>query len=129
MVFHGIYEIPVAAAFFGPPDAVARRLRRPPPRAPRGRTIQTSVGAKPSLWSRLFKLELLELRPDARKLGRITKRYLKRVGTDVDFSFSCHPKAVAEPELEALVAYDEWLRREYDVAAVTFRHVAAEPRD
>ena len=46
-------------------------------------------------------------------------------GEDVDFAFSCHPKAVGEPELAALVAYHDWLSRTYDVTAVTFRQLAA----
>jgi peptidoglycan/xylan/chitin deacetylase (PgdA/CDA1 family) len=122
---HGLYEVPIASARFGPLDAVRRRLRRPPARAPRGRTIQAAVGTRPSLASRLFRLDLLELGADPGRLRRITARYLRRVGTDVDFSFSCHPKAVGQPELEALRAYHEWLRDAYDVEALTFRRLAA----
>lgn len=121
---YDVYEVPIAAARFGPVDAVLRRLRRPAPRLTRGRTVQAAAGAKASLLSRLFLLEPLELRPDVRKLGKITHRYLRRAGKDADFSFSCHPKAVGEPELEALVAYHRWLRGQYDVEAVTFRQLA-----
>jgi hypothetical protein len=130
-----VYEVPIASARFGPPDALSRRLRRPPKRAARGRTIQAASGATPSFVSRLFRLDPLELGPSARRLEKITRRYLRRVGkkVEVDFSFSCHPKAVGELELEALVAYDDWLRRSYDVEALTFRGLAerraAEPAE
>ena len=118
---HGVYEVPVASARFGPVAAVRRRLSRPPYRAPRGLTIQTTAASSPSLGSKLFRLDPLELGADVRRLKAITQRYLRRVGTDVDFSFSCHPKAVGQLELEALLAYHEWLRSTYDVDAVTFR--------
>lgn len=121
---HGVYEVPVASARFGPLNAVHRRLTRPPRRPPRGLTIQTAEASAPSLGSRLFRLDILELGAGVRRLRQITERYLRRVGTDVDFSFSCHPKAVGQPELEALVAYHEWLTRTYDVDAVSFRALA-----
>jgi hypothetical protein len=121
---HGLYEVPVASARFGPVEAVRRRRRRPPSRSPRGRTIQATSASRPSLLSRLFRLDPLELGHDPRRLQAITERYLRRVGTDVDFAFSCHPKAVGQLELDALLAYDEWLRRMYDVEAVTFRALA-----
>ncbi len=99
---------------------------RPPRREPRGRTIQSASGARrPSLFSRVFRLDPLELGPSAYRLQKITRRYLRRAGKDADFSFSSHPKAVGEPELEALVAYHAWLDRHYDVEAVTFRELAA----
>lgn len=122
---HGLYEVPIASARLGPFDAVRRRLRPRPPRAPRGRTIQATAGARPSLASRLFRLDPLELAPDARRLRTITSRYLRRVGADADFSFSCHPKALGEAELEALLAYHEWLSGAYAVEALTFRQLAA----
>jgi hypothetical protein len=123
---HGIYEVPVASARFGPAEAVRRRLRRRSARRrPRGLTIQATSTGAPSLRSRLFRLDPLELGPDVRRLRAITERYLRRVGTDVDFSFSCHPKALGEPELEALLAYHEWLARTYDVEAVVFRGLDA----
>jgi hypothetical protein len=122
---HGLYEVPVASARFGPLDAVRRRLRRPPSQPPRGRTIQVASGAAPSFTSRLFKLDLLELGPDTRRLRAITSRYLRRVGSDVDFSFSCHPKMVGRLELEALIAYHGWLVRSYDVEAIAFRDLGA----
>ena len=118
---HGVYEVPIPSARFGPVDAVRRRLGRRPARPARGTTIQAAAGARPSLRSRLFRLDILELGPDPRRLRTITARYLRRVGTDVDFSFSCHPKAIGEPELEALGAYVEWLRAEHGATAVTFR--------
>ena len=128
-----VYEVPIAAVRFGPPDALLRRLRRPPERAPRGRTIQAASGTKPSLLSRVFRLDPLELGPSPRRLQKITRRYLRRVGKDVDFSFSSHPKAVEELELEALIAYDDWLRRSYDVEALSFRELvqrrAAKPAE
>jgi hypothetical protein len=123
---YDIYEVPVATARFGPPDAVQRYWTRPPRREPRGRTIQSASGARrPSLFSRVFRLDPLELGPSAYRLQKITRRYLRRAGKDADFSFSSHPKAVGEPELEALVAYHAWLDRHYDVEAVTFRELAA----
>ncbi len=122
---HGLYEVPIASARFGPIDAVRRRLNRPPMRQPRGMTIQATSASRPSLASRLFRLDPLELGPDPRRLRAITSRYLRRVGSDVDFSFSCHPKAVAELELKALLAYHEWLSRTYDVEAITFGRLAA----
>src|SRR4051812_42099554 len=105
---HGVYEVPIPSARFGPVDAVRRRLSKPPAREPRGRTIQMEAASGPSLASRLFKLDWLELGADVPHLRSITKRYLRRMGTDVDFSFSCHPKSVGQLELDALVAYDEW---------------------
>jgi hypothetical protein len=123
---HGIYEVPVASARFGPAEAVRRRLgRRPAGRKPRGLTIQATSARGPSLRSRLFRLDPLELGPDVRRLKAITERYLRRVGTDVDFSFSCHPKTLGEPELEALLAYHDWLAGAYDVEAVVFRRLDA----
>ncbi len=122
---HGVYEVPIAAARFGPADAVRRRLGRGPARTPRGQTIQAAAGATPSLRSRLFRLDPLELGADVRRLKAITARHLRRTGTGVDFSFSCHPKAVGLPELEALLAYHEWVTRAYDVRPVTFRELAA----
>lgn len=124
-VFLDVYEVPIGTARFGPPDAVWRRLTRPPRRPARGRTIQAAAGARPTVLSRLFRLDPLELGSHAGRLRRITRRYLRRVGKDVDFSFSCHPKAVGEPELAALVAYDQWVRSTYDVEALTFRQLAA----
>lgn len=121
---HGLLEVPIPSARFGPLDAVRRRLTRPPARAPRGTTIQAATGARPSLRGRLFRLDFLELGADPRRLREITRRYLNRVGTDVSFSFSCHPKAVGEAELEALLAYHEWLAASYDVRAITFREAA-----
>lgn len=120
---HGLYEVPVATARFGPLDAVRRRLRRRAPLQRRGTTIQTEAGARPSLRSRLFRLDLLELGPDARRLRAITRRYVRRVGTDVTFSFSCHPKTVGPRELEALRAYHEWLVTAYDARALSFRQL------
>jgi hypothetical protein len=120
---HGLYEVPIPTARFGPLDAVRRRLRRRAPLQRRGTTIQTEAGARPSLRSRLFRLDLLELGPDARRLRAITRRYLRRVGTDVTFSFSCHPKTVGPRELDALRAYHEWLVTTYDVRAVSFRQL------
>ena len=80
--------------------------------------------SRPSLASRLFRLDPLELGHDPRRLRAITSRYLRRVGADVDFAFSCHPKTVGQLELEALLAYHEWLARAYDVEALTFRSLA-----
>jgi len=131
---YDIYEVPVATARFGPPDAVQRFWSRPPPAESRGRTIQSQRGPRrPSLASRIFRLEPLELGPSSYRLQKITRRYLRRAGKDADFSFSSHPKAVGEAELEALVSYHEWLDRHYEVEAVTFRELAArlaaEPAD
>ena len=124
-LLHGLYEVPIPSARFGPIDAARRRLSRPPFRPPRGRTIQAASAQGPTLASRLFRLDPLELGPDPRRLRAITSRYLRRVGQDVDFSFSCHPKAVGERELEALLAYHEWLRGSYDVEAITFGQLVA----
>jgi hypothetical protein len=82
--------------------------------------------------SRLFRLDPLELGPIASRMQRITRRYLRRVGKEVEFAFSSHPRAVAEPELEALAAYHDWLDRTYDAEACTFRQLSAQravPRD
>jgi hypothetical protein len=129
-VIYDVYEVPIATARFGPPDAVSRYWTRPAPREPRGRTIQAAAGArKPSLMSRVFRLDPLELGPDARRLEKITRRYIRRTGKDVEFAFSSHPKAVGEPELEALVAYHNWLDRNYDVEALTFRELSARRTD
>ena len=122
---HGLYEVPIASARFGPVEAVRRRLTRPPFREPRGLTIQTARATAPTLRSRIFRLDPLELGSDTRRLRSITSRYLRRVGPDVDFSFSCHPKAVGEREREALVAYHDWLSRAYDVEALTFGRLVA----
>jgi hypothetical protein len=78
---------------------------------------------KAPLLSGLFRLYPLELGPNARRLEKITRRYIRRVGKDVEFALSSHPKAVGEPELDALAAYHEWLCRAYDVEAITFREV------
>jgi hypothetical protein len=123
--FFDVYEVPVATARFGPPEAFFRWLNRPAKGEPRGRTIQAVSGARPSLLSRLFRLDPLELGAIPSRLERITRRYIRRVGKDVEFAFSCHPKAVGEPELEALGAYHDWLDRNYEVEAVTFRELAA----
>jgi hypothetical protein len=122
---YDLYEVPIATARFGPPDAVQRFWSRPRRREPRGRTIQSQASTRPSLVSRVFRLDPLELGPSAHRLQKITRRYLRRAGKDADFSFSSHPKAVGEAELEALVAYHEWLDRHYDVEAVTFRELAS----
>jgi hypothetical protein len=122
---YDVYEVPIATARFGPPDAFVRRLDRPAPRELRGRTIQAASGAKAPLLSGLFRLYPLELEADARRLEKITRRYLRRVGKDVEFALSCHPKAVGEPELDALAAYHDWLDRQYDVEALTFRELVA----
>lgn len=120
---HGLYEVPIATARFGPLDAVRRRLRRPAKGRPRGRTIHSAAGQRPSLRSRLFRLDILELSRDPRRLVTITERYLRRVGTDVVFSFSCHPKAVGRRELEALRVYHEWLTRSYEVTSVRVKEL------
>jgi hypothetical protein len=123
---YDVYEVPIATARFGPPDAVSRYWTRQRRREPRGRTIQDVLGAsRPSLFSRIFRLDPLELGPDARRLQKITRRYLRRAGKDAEFAFSSHPKAIGEPELDALVAYHDWLDRNYDVEAVTFRELSA----
>jgi hypothetical protein len=124
-LFYDVYEVPIATARFGPPEAFFRWLNRPAKRQPRGRTLQAASGARPSLVSRLFRLDPLELGPSAGRLQRITRRYLRRVGKDVEFAFSSHPNAVAEPELEALAAYHDWLDRNYDAEALTFRELIA----
>jgi hypothetical protein len=121
--FYDVHEVPIATARFGPPDAFLRWLNRPAQREPRGREIQAATGGSPL--SRLFRLDALELGPSARRLEKITRRYLRRVGKDVEFAFSSHPNAVAEPELEALAAYHDWLDRNYDVEALTFRELLA----
>ena len=110
---------------FGPVDAFMRRFN-PAPRMRRGRTIRETSGLKPSPVSGLFRLYPLELGPNARRLQKIARRYLRRVGKDVEFAFSSHPKAVDEPELEALVAFHEWLDRNYDLEAVTFRELVTQ---
>jgi hypothetical protein len=123
---YDIYEVPIATARFGPPDAVQRYWTRPPQREPRGRTIRSATGSRgPSLVARVFRLDPLELGPSAYRLQKITRRYLRRAGKDAVFAFSSHPKAVGEPELEALVAYHDWLDRHYEVEAITFRELAA----
>jgi hypothetical protein len=124
-VIYDILEVPIATARFGPPNAIFRWLSRPAQREHRGRTIEPAAGSKPPLRYELFGLYPLELGPDARRLEVITRRYLRRVGKEVDFAFSSHPKAVAEPELEALAAYHDWLDRHYDVEALTFRELVA----
>ncbi len=121
---HGLYEVPIASARFGPVEALRRRLSRPPARQLRGRTIQMTSASRPPLRSRLFRLDPLELGYDPRRLQAITSRYLRRVGPDVDFAFSCHPKSVGQLELDALLAYHQWLARAYDVEALTFRALA-----
>ena len=98
---------------------------RPRGGASRAHDPGDSSGARePSLFSRVFRLDPLELGPSAHRLQKITRRYLRRAGKDAEFSFSSHPKAVGEAELEALVAYHEWLDRNYDVEALTFRELA-----
>ena len=114
---HGVYEVPIATARFGPVDAVMRRIRRPAKGRPRGRTIHASAGERPSLRSRLFRLDILELGRDPQRLEKITERYLRRVGTDVTFSFSCHPKMVGPRELDTLRTYHAWLTSRYDVTS------------
>ncbi len=122
----GILEIPIPSARLGLVEVVRNRLSRPPLPAPRGATIQeTGGGVRTSLLRKLFRrLAWLELGPDPRPLIAITRRYLERVGTDVSFAFSCHPKTVGERELEVLRAYHEWLASSYEVRAVTFREAA-----
>jgi hypothetical protein len=120
---YDVYEVPIATARFGPPDALFRWLNRPAPRELRGRTIQAASGVKAPFLSGLFRLYPLELGRNTRRLEKITRRYLRRVGKDVEFALSCHPKAVDEPELDALAAYHDWLRRSYDVEALTFREL------
>lgn len=124
-LIYDVYELPIATALFGPVDAIMRRLNPAAPRTRRGRTIRETSGLKPSALSRLFRLYPLELGPNARRLQKIARRYLRRVGKDVEFAFSSHPKTVDEPELEALVAFHEWLDRNYDVEALTFRELLA----
>jgi hypothetical protein len=130
-LFYDVYEVPIATARFGPPEAFFRWLNRPAKAEPRGRTLEAAVG-RPSVLSRLFRLDPLELWPIASRMQRITRRYLRRVGKEVEFAFSSHPRAVAEPELEALAAYHDWLDRTYDAEACTFRQLSAQravPRD
>jgi hypothetical protein len=122
-VIYDVYEVPIATARFGPPNALFHWLSRPPQRKTRGRAIQAGSEAKGPLLDGLFRLYPLELEADAHRLEQITRRYLRRVGKDVEFALSCHPNAVAEPELEALAAYHDWLRRSYDVEALTFREL------
>lgn len=123
---YDIYEVPVATARFGPPDAVQRFWSRPPRAEPRGRPMQSQPGARqPSLFSRVFLLSPLELGPSAYRLQKITRRYLRRAGKDADFSFSSQPKAVGEAEVEALGEYHDWLDRNYEVEALTFRKLAS----
>ena len=122
-MLHGLYEVPIATARFGLFDAVLRRLRRPTRGRPRGRTIHSSAHQRPTLRSRLFRLDILELGKDPRRLTAITERYLRRVGTDVAFSFSCHPKGVGHRELDALREYHDWLKRSYDVESVRIQEL------
>jgi hypothetical protein len=124
-LFYDVYEVPIATARFGPPDAFFRRLNRPAPRETRGRTIREVSEVKAPLLSGLFRLYPLELGPNARRLEKITRRYIRRVGKDVEFALSSHPKAVGEPELDALAAYHDWLDRNYEVEALTFRELVA----
>jgi hypothetical protein len=128
-VIYDVLEVPIATARFGPPDALFRVLGRPVQREPRGRTTWAALGKRPLL-DGVFGLYPLELGPDVRRLEKITRRYLRRVGKDAEFAFSSHPNAVAEPELEALAAYHEWLDRQYDVEALTYPElVARRPRE
>ena len=128
-LIYDVYELPIATALFGPVDAIMRRLNPAAPRTRRGCTIRETSGLKPSTLSGLFRLYPLELGPSARRLQKIARRYLRRVGKDVEFAFSSHPKAVDEPELEALVAFHEWLDGNYDVEALTYRELVARRAD
>jgi hypothetical protein len=125
---HGVYEVPIASAPSGPLDAVRRRLRRRrlQPQEPRGSTMQAATGSETSLRDRLFLVDFLELTTDVKRLRTVTQRYVARVGGKATFSFSCHPKALGEAELEALVEYHRWLTGAYDVRALTFRQLAIE---
>jgi hypothetical protein len=124
-LIYDVYELPIATALFGPVDAFMRRFN-PAPETRRGRSIRETSGLKPSPVSGLFRLYPLELGPSARRLQKIARRYLRRVGKDVEFAFSSHPKAVGEPELEALVAFHEWLDRNYDLEALSFRDLVTQ---
>jgi hypothetical protein len=124
-VIYDILEVPIATARYGPPNAIFRWLSRSRQKEQRGRTIEATAGAKPPLLYHLFGLYPLELQPDAHRMQIITRRYLRRVGKDVEFAFSSHPKTVGEPEIEALAAYHDWVDRHYDLEALTFRELVA----
>jgi hypothetical protein len=124
-MFFGVHEVPIATARFGPPEAFFRWLNRPAKPQPRGQSAPGAPEPRRSLLSRLFSLDPLELGPIASRLERTTRRYLRRVDRDVEFAFSSHPRAVDAPELEALAAYHDWLDRNYEVEALTFRELAA----
>ena len=91
---YDIYEVPIARR------CSARSTRScagsiPPEGARRGRSIRDTSGHEAILLSPGSSASYpLELGPNARRLQKIARRYLRRVGKDVEFAFSSHPKAV-----------------------------------
>ncbi len=136
----GVFEIPILRDRMGPGSclrgklrAIERRLRKRPPGLSLDYAVQDTLD-RPSLAHRLMQSltrwdEMLELSDDPRTLLDITRRYVAKYGRndgDLFFSFSCHPKNVGPPKLDALKQYHACLERSFgsSVQAITFQQAA-----
>lgn len=151
----GLFEIPVVAyreslfdVFGRVLRASARRLRgyrpaKPVDCRPRGVSIQKARlmeraaagqvadgGAKRRSWRRLQRQQFeLELTTRVEEMLSTTMIYLKKAAgksSDTFLSFSCHPKAVFDQDLDALATYHLELKRRLgdSLKAISFRQAS-----
>jgi hypothetical protein len=143
----GVYEIPIASRRYSLPAVPLlawRRMRRRHlarmghTTANRGESVQAALARRGRMRGAAAKLarlvtqrcEFLELTADPQSMIAITKAYLRSVNrsdSEVYFSLISHPKAVAQPQLDALEVYHAWLVSEFGarLRTITFREAAS----